>query len=93
MEWQDIATAPKDGGAIQARIPGHGDDNIIAWVDGLLDYQDNSCGGWSFVENQEPPDSWTDGICWSRNEDGKPSVLPTQWKPLWPSLPPHEGEG
>ena len=36
-EWQDISTAPKDGTAFQARIPGHGQDNIIAWTDALLD--------------------------------------------------------
>ena len=39
-EWRDISTAPKDGTAFQARIPGHGEDNIIAWFDGLLDETD-----------------------------------------------------
>lgn len=29
--WRDIATSPKDGTCIQAKIPGHGSDNIIAW--------------------------------------------------------------
>ena len=31
-EWQPIETAPKDGTPIQARIPGHGEDNVIEWI-------------------------------------------------------------
>lgn len=83
-EWQDISTAPKDGTWIQAKIPGHGTDNIIAWIDGLLDYEENDCGAWAFVEDQEPPDCWTEGVCWSQNEDDKPSAQPTEWKHLPP---------
>jgi hypothetical protein len=86
MEWQPIETAPKDGTAFQARIPGHGDDNIIAWHTGLLGTNDEDCGGWSFVEDQEPPPCWTDGICWAENEDGEQSVEPTHWK-LLPAPP------
>lgn len=81
-QWQPIDTAPKDGTAIQARIPGNGGDNIIAWEDGLLNSENEYCGGWAFVEDQEPPDDWTDGICWAVNEDGNPSTQPTEWKPL-----------
>lgn len=81
-EWQPIETAPKDGTAIQARIPGNGSDNIIAWEIGLLNSDNEPTGGWAFVEDQEPPDDWTDGICWAVNEDGNPSTQPTEWKPL-----------
>ena len=81
-EWQTMDKAPKDGTAIQARIPGHGSDNIIAWTDGLLNSENEPCGGWQFVEDQEPPDDWTDGICWTVNEDGMQSTHPTAWKPL-----------
>lgn len=80
-KWQPIETAPKDGSPFQARIPGHGEDNIIAWFHGLLDENENECGGWHFVEDQEPPGCWTDGVCWASNEDGIPSVEPTHWKP------------
>lgn len=80
--WQTMKTAPRDGTPIQARIPGNGSDNVIAWTDGLLDSDEHPCGGWQFVEDQEPPDDWTDGICWTVNEDGKQSTLPTEWKPL-----------
>jgi hypothetical protein len=81
-DWQPIETAPTDGTAIQAEIPGHGADNIIAFHMGLVDEEGDDCGGWCFVEDQEPPDSWTDGWCWAVNEDGEPSVQPTRWKPL-----------
>jgi hypothetical protein len=80
--WQSMETAPKDGTAIQAEIPDNGSDNIIAWAGGLVDADWYDCGGWSFVENQEPPDCWTDGICWEQNEDGIKSVYPVRWKHL-----------
>jgi hypothetical protein len=82
MTWQPISTAPKDGTAIQARIPGHGEDNVIAWQhDALLDSEGLPCGAWAFVTEQEPPDDWTDGWCWEVNEDGVSSSWPTHWKP------------
>lgn len=80
-DWQEIGTAPRDGTTIQARIPGHGDDNLIAFVyigdcgvDGGEGY------GWTFVTDQEPPSCWTDGYCWASNEDEKPSIQPTHWR-------------
>lgn len=91
LTWQSMDAAPKDGTWIQARIPGHGADNVIAWMDGLQNSADEPCGGWSFVTDQEPPDSWTDGICWDVNEDGVASVAPTAWKRLPPAVA--EGNG
>lgn len=86
MTWHRIDDpdnpAPKDGTEIQARIPGHGSDNVIAWIDGYQDGDDKTCGGWTFTRDQEPPDDWTDGVCWRLNEDGVPSTQPTEWKPL-----------
>lgn len=81
-DWQPIETAPKDGASFQARIPGHGEDNIIAWQNGLIGSDGEDCGGWYFADDQEPPECWTGGICWAVNEDGQPSVQPTHWRPL-----------
>lgn len=90
--WQPIETAPRDGTDIQARIPGNGEDNVIAWqVDAFRDDLDEPCGGWAFTTEQEPPDCWTDGVCWAFNEDGVPSVQPTHWMPL--PAPPADLEG
>lgn len=79
---QPMNSAPKDGTPILAEIPGHGSDNIIQWVEGFVDSDDLECGTWCFVEDQEPPDSWTDGVCWRENEDGVPSTPPVSWRPL-----------
>lgn len=84
--WLDISTAPKDGTPIQAEIPGHGSDNIIAWSFGLADANAEICGGWHFIGDKEPPDDWTDGVCWAVNADGRKSTEPTRWK-----LPPPQG--
>lgn len=81
-EWQSMDTAPRDGTPIQAEIPGHGSDNIIAWVNGYYDSDGLDCSCWAFVEDQEPPPCWTDGVCWDINEDEVASVKPTRWKPL-----------
>ena len=70
--WQPMATAPRDGTEIQAIIPGHGQDNVIA----------DSFYGWQFTRDQNPPDDWDDGICWEKNGDGKPSTKPIAWKHL-----------
>ena len=79
-EWRDIESAPKDGTPIQAKIPGHGSDNIIAWTDDcLLDSAGDFCGAWVFTTEQEPPECWTDGYCWEVNEWGQRSAHPTEW--------------
>lgn len=83
-DWQPISTAPKNGTPIQAEIPGHGSDNVIAYQFGFAneDGDDDDCGAWVFVADQEPPDDWTDGVCWQINEDGVASTKPTRWKPM-----------
>lgn len=81
-DFLPMKDAPRDGAPIQARIPGHGSDNIIAFHDGFIDSDENDVGAWVFVTDQEPPDCWTDGVCWQFNEDGKQSVQPNGWKPL-----------
>lgn len=81
-DCQPIETAPRDGTEIQTRIPGHGEDNIIAWFSDVFEDEDGPCSAWMFTREQEPPDCWTDGVCWPSNEDGLPSIQPTHWKPL-----------
>lgn len=84
-QWQPMSSAPHDGTEIQARIPGHGSDNVIAWTDTLMNSDEEPCGGWQFTRDQEPPECWSAGICWESNEDEIQSVQPTEWKPLPPN--------
>jgi hypothetical protein len=86
MTWQSMSTAPRDGTAIQVEIPGNGSDLIIAWFDDFIDGKGNPCGGWAFVEDQEPPACWTDGVCWESNADDQPSIQPARWKALGESM-------
>lgn len=91
-DFQPIETAPRNGTVIQARIPGHGDDNMIMWVRDALENEHGSCGAWTFAhEDQEPPDCWSDGWCWAENEDGVRSAWPTHWKPALKDQEPHHG--
>ncbi len=74
--WCPMETAPRDGTPIQAKIPGHGSNNIIQWMC-IDDYWT-----WGIVGEHDWPDSWDDGICWASNSSEQPSVLPVAWKPL-----------
>lgn len=86
-DWRPMETAPKDGTPIQVEIPGYGADYIIRWQDGFIDHDGEDSGAWVVAEDQEPPECWTDGVCWWRNEDSVPSVWPTRWKPRPMSVP------
>ena len=81
-DWQPMDTAPRDGTWIQAKIPGYGADNVIAFCSGFTDAGNESVCCWCFMTEQEPPDDWTDGVCWASNADGVPSTLPIWWKLL-----------
>lgn len=80
--WRPMDTAPRDGTAFQAEIPGEGFDFIIRRATGFVDADGNGCAAWVIADDQEPPESWTDGVCWDENEDGLPSTQPARWKPL-----------
>lgn len=74
--------APRDGRTIQAKIPGYGSKNMIAWTDGLLNDEQQACGGWYYIEESGriPPECWTDGVCWGVNAELVKSVDPVAWR-------------
>ena len=78
--WQDISSAPRDGKTIRVQTAG-GLEFIAFWLGGLLDEQGQECGWWCVEDEDEQPESWTDGICWAKNADGKKSDQPIKWKP------------
>jgi len=76
-DWQPIETAPRDGTEVWLRAGAY---EFRAYAQDL----DVEEGYWAWVSAQEDdtPPSWTDGICWSRNEDDEPSTPPTHWRPV-----------
>ena len=81
-DWLSMEHAPRDGTAFRARVPGHGSDFIVAWIGGFVGDNGEDCATWVIIEDQEPPEDWDDGVCWSSNSAGVPSTQPDGWKPL-----------
>lgn len=77
-DFHPMNTAPKDGTRIKLRVIYEFE---AEWRDGLMNENEEECGGWHAVRGDIPP-CWTDGICWESNDDGFPSVLPDEWAPL-----------
>ena len=81
----DERQRPKDGRAFIARIPGYGQDNVIRWIDGLIDAESNGVL-WRrgrFADEQEPPDMLVGrSVLGTQMTDGVASARPTHWMPL-----------
>lgn len=78
--WRPIGTAPCDGTKFQVRMPGYGEKNLVLWRGGLLTANGEDTSGWHYVAGDREPSCWSDGVCWDQNEDGQPSIQPTEWK-------------
>ena len=78
-DWQPIETAPRDGTEILAHIPGYGDYRL-RWQRGFEGVDGSDCATWVCLDYSFPR-GWTDGVCWASNEDEKPCVRPTHWRP------------
>ena len=78
MGWRLIKSAPGDGTVITIRTK-RGRILRASWQGGLVDDQDNSCGGWFAEDVDTQPPCWSDGICWSENADGNESDQPVKW--------------
>lgn len=80
MGWQSIKSAPRDGTRVMVKTAvGR---KFLAFYDlGLVDDNENECGGWFEEKEGTAPSCWTDGICWASNGDGVPSDPPVEWTP------------
>jgi len=43
---------------------------------------DRTVWGWVCLDEGQAPDDWTEGVCWSVNENGNPSTQPIGWSTL-----------
>jgi hypothetical protein len=76
--WQPMAEAPQDGTRIKLRVVYEFE---AEWHGGLLNSDEEECGGWHAIRGDIPP-CWTDDICWESNADESPSAAPDSWQPL-----------
>lgn len=77
-KMQPIETAPKDGTAILVQTVARA-FLIARWENGFQSPEDEPCQCWVEVFEETAPKSWTDGVCWARNEDDEPSDPPVSW--------------
>jgi hypothetical protein len=87
--WRDIATAPRDTPVIVQTEMGR----IFAarlMPNAAVDDAGETCDAWGAEAADLHPDCWTDGTCWTQNDEGDESDYPTHWMPL-PSPPSEPG--
>ena len=84
--WQPIDSAPMDG--TEVRLLLKSGRMVKASVQtGFMNSEENGCACWVCSDEEDCPESWTDGACWDRNEDDKQSDQPTHWAPLSSRIP------
>lgn len=76
--WKSMKTAPTDR-RIEVKLE-DGTMGMVTWTGGLMDSDNNDCGGWAWLDEITTPVSWTDGICWEVNDALERSVQPVRWK-------------
>ncbi|WP_300573428.1 hypothetical protein [Phenylobacterium sp.] len=79
--WKPIETAPREEDVI-VRTAG-GSVFGAALVYGVED-EEGSAWAWTVSDGEPHPPCWSDGVCWSENEDSEPSDPPVGWMPLPP---------
>lgn len=48
----------------------------------VVEDENGSAWAWATADEYEPkaPKCWTDGVCWGRNDAGRPSKQPRAWR-------------
>ena len=76
-EWQDIATAPKDGRRVKLLIPY--DRSIFSEEECIDEGSWDAEAYWPGVKGHHPPETG----CWRFDgDDGPFDIAPTHWMPL-----------
>lgn len=79
FNWQPIETAPRDGTKIFIKT--HGGYGFEASYEllGAVDDEENVVGQWVAANEEVCPPCWSEGACWSSNEDEVASDPPRFW--------------
>ena len=77
-EWQPIETAPYEV-AVEVKLDSGKEMEAALMQHWVMDSDNLHCDQWVATGDTFPP-CWTDGACWSVNEDGVPSDHPVMWR-------------
>lgn len=80
-DWQNIASAPKDGSDIEILTAGGFEMQARFEQLGFENEDGKSVGAWVALVEDHHPDCWTDGACWKSNADEVQSDPPIMWRP------------
>lgn len=78
--WRDPNEAPYDT-PVRVRVGGMTFGAILR-CDASLDEGEHPCDQWQAAVEGEHPPCWSDGACWSSNDEGMPSRQPEAWQAI-----------
>jgi hypothetical protein len=81
--WKGIESAPYDQEVI-VRVYGM-TFHAKLLADVSMDEDGQPCDQWQATRDGEYPPCWSEGGCWSSNENGDPSMQPDAWRPAAPT--------
>lgn len=87
--WQPVSDAPLNE-EVEVRV-GHMTFLAKLVPGGAIDTNESPCDQWQATQEGEHPPCWSDGACWSVNEDECVSLHPEAWR--YPAPPSTEIEG
>lgn len=79
-DWRPLKDAPRNSEPI-AVLTAQG-AVVKAFWGADVEGEKGPCVAWAACDENQHPPSWTDGVCWSVNEDGVASDPPILWCPL-----------
>jgi transcription elongation factor Elf1 len=70
--------APRNGTVVLLKV-GESMSFDARWQEGFMDSDEQDCGCWVALHEGEHPPCWSEGVCWSSNQDESESIQPTAW--------------
>lgn len=78
--WQAPGTAPYNE-VVEVQV-GSMTFQARLLPDAAMSDMDTTCDQWAAENEGEHPPCWTDGCCWTSNENEDPSLPVTAWRPI-----------